>query len=595
MRSLKTYLLVALLVACNSTQLSPEAVSTLAAGSSRLSEFFASYWEENLQVYPTMATSLGDLRYNDQYPNYDSAEFRTEDKSRTTRHLAEIGNINRDELSGQDLLSYDIFVRSQQQYLDSFRFPDWLMPVDQYNDHNRFMRLGSGSSYQPFSTVQHYEDWFNRLGRLVISTDTQIANMKLGIDRGYSQPTIIMKKVVDQYDGFVVENVEDSPLWKSITDMPDSISQPERERLTLEYRELLSESVMPAYKRMRDYLRDEYQPKCRETVGMLDLPDGKAWYNYHVKRHTTTDLTVEEIHQFGLSEVKRLHNQMQQVMTKVGFDGGLHEFFSFLQADEQFYFDSEAELFAAYEAKREEVGKLLPKAFDIFPKAGFEIRPVESFRNRTASGASYRRASPDGSKPGVFYINTYDLKAAPKYRVETLYLHEAEPGHHFAGSIQRELQGLPAFRRFGGYTAYSEGWALYVETTGKELGLFTDPYMYYGALDAQLFRAMRLVVDTGIHYYGWTRNQAIEYMSTNSSMAGTKIESEVERYISRPGQALSYKIGQREIRQMRQRAEAVLGDNFDLKAFHREVLIDGALPMDVLGSKIDRWIESKRG
>lgn len=590
MRTFKTYLMVTLLVACNSVQLTPETVANLSAGSHRLSGFLAGYWEEYLQTHPLMATYQGDLRYNDQYPNDATAEYRAEAKARYERNLAEIGKINRDELVGQDLLSYDIFVRRQQQSLESLRFPGWLMPVNQYNDHNQFMRLGTGSSAQPFSTVKHYEDWFKRLSGLVAVGDTQIANMKLGLERGYSQPAIVMKKVVDQYDGFVTANVEDSPLWQSIVKMPDSIAQPERERLTQEYRVLLTESVMPAYARMRDYLRDDYQPKCRETVGMLDLPDGKAWYAYHVKRHTTTELSPEDIHQFGFAEVERLHGEMRQVMTEVGFEGDLQAFFTFLETDEQFFFATEAELFAAYEGKREEVGKLLPKAFDIFPKATFEIQPVESFRNRTASGASYRRAPADGSRPGVFYINTYDLKTQPTYRVETLYMHEAEPGHHFAGSIQREIEALPDFRRFGGFTAYSEGWALYVESTGKELGLFSDPYSYYGALDAQLFRAMRLVVDTGIHYYGWTREQAIDYMSDNSSMAATKIESEVERYIARPGQALAYKIGQREIRQMRQRAEAAFGDDFDVKAFHRQVLIDGALPMDVLGAKIDRWI-----
>jgi uncharacterized protein (DUF885 family) len=376
--------------------------------------------------------------------------------------------------------------------------------------------------------------------------------------------------------------------------MPEDIPEADRARLADEYRTLLTDTIMPAYAKMGDYLRDEYVPNSRESFGYSELPDGKNWYSFLVKTNTTTDLTPEEIHEIGKQEVARILDEMRMVMAEVGFEGDLQDFFEYVQVEDSFYYEDGADLVAGYETMKERINAVLPDYFDIFPKSDYEIREVEAFRAETAAGASYMPGTPDGSRPGVFYVNTYNLKAQPKFGMETLSLHEAAPGHHFAISIQQEIEGLPMFRRFGGETAYDEGWALYAESIGREMGLFTDPYQYYGKLNDEQLRAMRLVVDTGLHYYGWTREQAIEYMQQNSSMAATDIESEVERYMTIAGQALAYKIGQRAIREMRNRAEKELGDDFDVKAFHRQILIDGSLPMGVLSTKIDEWVAGEK-
>ena len=320
------------------------------------------------------------------------------------------------------------------------------------------------------------------------------------------------------------------------------------------------------------------------------MPDGEAWYAFAVAGHTTTDLKPDAIHQIGLAEVSRIRGEMGQVKEQVGFEGDLAAFFVHLQEAPEFYFEHEDDLIAGYVELQKTVNERLPRLFDVMPKADYEVRPVEKFRAKSAAGASYMSPSPDGSRPGVFYVNTFNLKAQPRYGMETLSIHEASPGHHFQISIQQEIESLPRFRRFGGYTAYVEGWALYAESIGKELGMFSDPYQYYGRLSDEMLRAMRLVVDTGLHAKGWTRERAIDSMKENSSMARTDIVAEVERYIAIPGQALAYKIGQRKISELRKRAEEKLGEGFDVKEFHNQILLDGALPLDVLDTKIDEWI-----
>jgi uncharacterized protein (DUF885 family) len=382
--------------------------------------------------------------------------------------------------------------------------------------------------------------------------------------------------------------------WGPIKAMPEDFPPAERERLTAAYRAAITDVLVPGYTKMRDFLRDEYLPAARESVGMSELPDGRAWYALKVREQTTTDLSPEAIHQYGLDEVARILGEMNAVREQVGFQGDLPAFFEFLKTDDQFYFKTPEEALQAYRDVQKKINPLLPKLFDVFPKADYEVREVEAFRAQSDAGASYQSPTPDGSRPGVFYLNTYNLRAQPNFLVETLSIHEASPGHHFQISIQQEVESLPAFRRFGGYTAFAEGWALYAESLGKELGLFTDPYQWYGRLSDEQLRAMRLVVDTGLHHMGWTRQQAIDYMMANSSMAESDVVAEVERYIVIPGQALSYKVGQRVIRELRTEAEAELGEKFDVRAFHRQVLTDGALPMGVLQVKIREWIASQK-
>jgi uncharacterized protein (DUF885 family) len=401
--------------------------------------------------------------------------------------------------------------------------------------------------------------------------------------------------VLVQLEAMVVERPEDSLFFAPVRAFPEGVAPADRERLTAAYTAAIRDEVVPAFRRLRNFVRDEYLPKTRSTVAWSALPDGAAWYAFYVQEHTTTDMTPEQIHEVGLNEVARILGEMDGVRQKVGFKGDLHEFFDHLENDPQFYYTQGADLLDGYRTLKVRIEAALPKLFSVFPKADYEVREVEAFRAQSAAGAYYQGASADGSRPGIFYVNTYNLKAQPKFGMETLSLHEASPGHHFQVTIQQELEDLPRFRRFGSdYTAYVEGWALYAEYIGKELGMFTDPYQWFGRLNDEQLRAMRLVVDTGLHAKGWSREQAIQYMLDNSTLAPTDVESEVERYIAWPGQALGYKVGDLRIQALRHRAEAELGDKFDVRAFHREVLGDGAVPMDVLEAKIERWIAGER-
>jgi uncharacterized protein (DUF885 family) len=391
-----------------------------------------------------------------------------------------------------------------------------------------------------------------------------------------------------------VDKPEDSLFWGPVRNMPTDFSQADRERLTAAYSAMISTKILPSYRRLRDFVRDEYLPKCRTSVGLDALPDGVAWYEYNVREITTTDYTPAQIHEIGLAEVARIHGEMRGVMKKVGFEGDLNAFLDYLQEDPKFFWDTREELIQGYVDIKKRVDPRLPDLFEILPKADYEVRAVEPFREKSAAGGQYQAASLDGSRPGIFYANAYDLKARPKWAMEALSLHEGNPGHHFQITIQREQKDLPKFRRFGGYTAYSEGWGLYAESLGSELGMYTDPYQYFGMLEAELWRAIRLVVDTGLHSKGWSREQVLDYMTANSSAAEARRVSEAERYIAIPGQALAYKIGQIKIRELRTRAEKELGPKFDVRAFHTAVLVDGALPLHVLEAKIDRWIEARR-
>ncbi len=591
--------LCVLLAACSADAPPPEAapapVTQAQGGPAELKALLDEWWELELKDNPIMATAIGDLRYNDQLPNTLTAEFRDKALARDKAFLERIRGIDPARLEGQDRLSHAIFLRDREEAIAGARFPGWMIPLNQFSNFGGFLaQLGSGKSLQPFAEAKHYDDFLARIAAAPAIFDTAIANMREGIAAGVVQPRPVVEKLIPQFDAHLVTDPEKSVFWGAVEAMPESIPAAERERLTAAYRTAIMETLVPAYARMRDFLRDEYLPASRDTVGLSALPDGAAWYAHRVRSQTTTDLTPEQIHQFGLDEVARILAEMNAVREQVGFDGDLPAFFKHLQDDPKFYFASEEEALQAYRDVQKRINPRLPALFDIFPKADYEVRAVEAYRAASDAGASYQAPSPDGSRPGVFYLNTHNLKAQPNFLVETLSIHEASPGHHFQVSIQQEVEALPAFRRFGGFTAYAEGWALYAESLGKELGLFTDPYQWYGRLSDEQLRAMRLVVDTGLHHMGWTRQQAIDYMKANSSMAESDIVAEVERYIVIPGQALAYKVGQRVIRELREEGERELGDRFDVRAFHRQVLVDGALPMDVLQQKIRAWIAEQK-
>jgi uncharacterized protein (DUF885 family) len=567
-----------------------------AAESRKLNEIVDSYFEEVLKLNPLLATSIGDPRYNDRFEVTISPEWRARSERLQRDYLERIGTVDPALLAGQDALTWEIFRTGRERDLEGFRFPGHLMPVNQFfSVPNSFAQLGSGNGMQPFKTVKDYEDFLKRIDGFALWTDQAIVNMREGMAKGYVLPRVLVERTLPQLAAQVVEKPEDSLYWGPIGKMPESFTAAERDKLTAAYRAAIAGKVIPSYRRLHDFMRDEYLPKARTSVGLDALPDGKAWYEYNVRNITTTGYTPAEIHAIGLREVERIHGEMRKVMAQVGFEGSLDEFFRFLNNDPQFVWPSREALIEGYVGIKKRVDPQLPKLFEILPKADYEVRAVEPFREKSAAGGQYQAANEDGSRPGIFYANAYDLKARPKWAMEALSLHEGNPGHHFQITIQREQKDLPRFRRFGGYTAYSEGWGLYAESLGPELGVYTDPYQYFGRLEGELFRAIRLVVDTGLHSKGWTREQVLEYIDANSATSEARRVAETERYIAIPGQALAYKIGELKLQELRQRAERELGPKFDLRKFHTVVLVNGALPLHVVEAEVDRWIASQRG
>lgn len=606
-RSLLVVALTFALVACGDEQQAAQAPAAplpatqpakpdATAVAQQLEGLYEEFWEEQLKLNPVQATFVGDARYNDQLPNFLSPEFRQQAHDFTQKWLDRVAAIDGSVLDGQARLSYDIFLRDLRNSLESEKFPTWLQPVNQFNSFASFLaQLGSGSSAQPFATVQDYDNWLKRGAAAPAIFDQAIANMREGMQKGVVQPKVLMQKVLPQLDALIKDKPEDTLFWGPIKNFPEGMAEADKTRLTEAYRTMVGEQIVPAYRRLRDFIASQYIPAARDTVALSALPDGEAWYAYNARNSTTTDLAPAQIHQIGLDEVARIHGEMRQVMAQVGFKGELQDFFKFMTSDKQFQFASEQKLLEAYNGLRTRVDAKIPEQFSLLPKAGFEIRPVESFRAASAAGGQYMPPSEDGTRPGIFYVNTHDLPSRKTWDMEDLYLHEAIPGHHFQLALQQELHDIPKFRRFGGETAFAEGWGLYAEGLGKDLGVYTDPYMYFGRLQGELWRAIRLVVDTGLHSKNWTREQVIDYMLANSATTNTEAVSEAERYIAIPGQALAYKIGELKIKELRAKAQAALGDKFDIRAFHAEVLKDGAVPLDVLETKIDRWIAANKG
>jgi uncharacterized protein (DUF885 family) len=572
------------------------AVDPVAAESQKLQELFDGYFEEYLALNPLLATSIGDPRYNDRFEVSIAPDWRARNERLQRGYLERISGLDPGRLGPQDRISYEVFRSAREMEIEGLRFPGYLVPLNQfYSVPNTFVQLGSGSGQQPFKTVQDYDAFLKRVDGLVAWSDQAIVNMREGVAKGYTLPRVLAERVLPQLESQVVARPEDSSFWGPIRNMPQDFAAPDRERLTAAYRSMIETKIFPTYRRLHDFVRDEYLPKCRETAGLGALPDGDAWYAYNVRQITTTDYTPGQIHAMGLAEVERIRNEMRKLMKQVGFEGDLEAFFDFMKSDPRFFYADPAALIQGYVDIKNRVDPNLSRLFDIMPKSDYEVRAVEPFREKSASGGAYQAASEDGSRPGIFYANTYDMKSRPKWAMEALSLHEGNPGHHFQISIQREQRELPKFRRFGGYTSYSEGWGLYAESLGKPLGMYQDPYQYFGMLQGELWRAIRLVVDTGLHAKGWTRQQVLDYMGENSAAGEARSVSEAERYMAIPGQAVAYKIGQLKIQELREKAERELGPRFNIRKFHTVVLANGALPLHVLQGEVDRWIAGQRG
>ena len=553
------------------------------------------YFKDYLKLEPIYATFVGVNDYNADFGGDLTEDYLKARHDLNTHYLAQVRAIDPKQLPADLQLSYDLFVYDRDMALVDETFPSRFMPISQfYSTVITMVQLGSGESAQPFKTVQDYRNWEQRVDGFIKWVALAENRMNQGIESKVVLPRVLVERIIPQLDAMLTTDATQSIFYSPIQHFPESFSEQDKAELTTRYQAMIAERIVPALTNLRDYFKQTYLPKSRATDGWSGLPNGKAWYQHLANSHTTTTMSVDEIHQIGLGDVARILSEMDKVREQVGFKGDLKAFFASLSSEPQYFYSDRQGLIDGYMVLKDKINHVLPNYFNVMPKADYVVKPVESFREQSAAGASYEAPAVDGSRPGVFYINTYNLKAQPKWGMTTLSLHEAAPGHHFQIAIKQELTGVPEFQRFSGYTAFEEGWALYAEYLGIEMGLFTDPYQYFGKLSDEMLRAMRLVVDTGLHSKGWSREQAIQYMKDNSPMAESDIVAEVERYMAIPGQALSYKVGQLKILALRARAEKALGDKFDLKAFHDQILTSGSLPMAVMENKIDRWIASKQ-
>ena len=578
----------------NNTQSDSKSLAVEQTASEKYLAMVDAFFQDQLKLEPIYATFVGVNDYNDQFGGSLTEAYLTERHQLNSRYFDLAKSINVEQLSAPLKLSYDMFVYDRNMELIGETYPERFLPINQfYSTVFTMVQLGTGESAQPFKTVADYKNWLSRLRGFIKWTELAQQRMDEGIASKVVLPRVLVEKIIPQLDAQLVEGAQNSLFYSPINLMPDSFSSDEKSELTQEYQAVIEKELLPALAQLRQYVNDVYLPNSRASDGWWGLPNGKDWYQHLANSHTTTTLPVDEIHQIGLSEVARILSEMDKVREQVGFKGDLNAFFASLSSEPQYFFTDKQDLIDGYMIIKDQINAVLPQYFDVMPKADYIVKPVEAFREKSAAGASYESPAVDGSRPGIFYINTYNLKAQPKWGMTTLSLHEAAPGHHFQIAIKQELTDVPQFQRFQGYTAFEEGWALYAEYLGIEMGVFNDPYQYFGKLSDEMLRAMRLVVDTGLHAKGWSREQAIQYMKDNSPMAESDIVAEVERYMAIPGQALSYKVGQLTILRLRADAEKALGDKFDLKGFHEQLLTTGSLPMAVMENKIATWIEAQ--
>jgi uncharacterized protein (DUF885 family) len=573
------------------------APSAMAGPSEDLAKVMKDYDEANLRLHPSAALYRGDTRYLDRYEDSLTPQYLAEARKLNQEERARLSAIDRAQLAYQDQLSYDIFAWTLKDDADGLALGEsfQLLPLDQfYGAHEGFAREMEWRSQFPFKTAADYEKAITRMKGFAHWIDTAIGKMRGGIAKGVVQPHFMVERLIAQTDELANKALDDSVFMGPVKNMPENIKGKQRARVAAQYRKAVAEIVVPAYQRLDAFLKTEYLAKARYTVGLSAIPGGKEMYLYLVKSHTTTDLTPEEIHDIGLKDVARDLAEMEKVKKDTSFKGSLDEFRTFLRTDPRFKFKDTDAMKAEFERIKAQTAANIGRLFGHIPKTQFEIRPFEPFVAPSKASAEFSGASADGSRPGIFYFNTYDLPSRPTYTTEVLELHEAVPGHHFQISTAMENTSLPEFRRFSGPTAYVEGWGLYSESLGSDLGFYTDPYQKFGRLSFDIWRACRLVVDTGMHWMGWTREQAIDYMLANTSLTKTDVTAEVERYIAIPGQALAYKIGQRKLFELRDHAKEELGAKFDIRHFHDEILRDGAMPLSILETKMDRWIAAEK-
>ncbi len=566
--------------------------------SKALHQLFSDSDEAALKLSPIEALFRGDARYASEFGDYITDDYIEALRRNAQSDLRRLRDIDRAALDPQDQIAYDVFEYQTKLKLDGLS-PEFVAltvvrPLNHLEGlHIQYPDISSGQSVATFKTLADYENGLKRIDGFAVYLDRAIGRMREGLKSGVVESKLTMGIMVDQLGDLIAQGVDKSPFYQPITDMPNSIGESDRARLAAAYREEIKDKVVPAYEHLRQFIKTKYLPAARNGVGIVNMKGGKKLYAYLVEQQTTTKMTADEIHRIGLKEVARIKSEMDKVRRTVGFKGSLHAFFAHLRTAKEFEPKSKEDLQARYADIAARIGAAVPTDFSLVPKTKLELRPVPDYLEQSQAAGYYNQGTPDGSRPGVFYFNTYDLPSRKIWGMETLYLHEAVPGHHFQTSLAQENTSLPNFMRFGGNTAYVEGWALYAEWLGHELGMYKDPYQQFGNLNDEQLRALRLVVDTGLHAKGWSRARAIKFMLDNSALSVTETTQEVDRYIADPGQALGYKIGQLTIKRLRKEAEEALGDRFDVRAFHAQVLDTGALPLEVLEAKIKRWIAAQ--
>ena len=570
-----------------------------ASAHDRLFQLFKESDEAYLQRNPLQALYRGDYRYADRLGDlYSDAHYQAE-KAAAEHDLASLGAIQRAELSADDQLAYDVFEFETKDSLRSLQ-PDLLplteaLPMNHfYGLHTEYPTVSSGTGGAPFANVSDYERALKRNDDFARNVDEAIVQWKKGEAEGVVDTKLTTRNMIEQLDNQLKLKPEDSPYWGPLKAFPKDMAEADRSRLTAAFRSSIGTVVYPALQRLRTFLANEYLGHAREGVGLKYMKGGDRLYGYLVQHNTTLPMTPDEIHNLGLSEVARITKDFEKVRAEMGFKGTLRQFFDYMRTSPKFQPKTREQLNQDYYRIRTAVDAKVPQYFTLVPKTQLVVRPYPPYREKFEAGGSYDSGTPDGSRPGTFYFNAYDLPARFTWEETTLFLHEGEPGHHFQISLAQENTALPSFMRFGGNNAYVEGWALYSETLGYDMGFYKDPVQRFGTLNDEMLRAMRLVVDTGIHAKGWTRDQSIAYMLANSGESKTDATAEVERYIAIPGQAVSYKLGSLTIQRLRDKAKAALGPKFDIREFHAQVLNSGALPLSILEAKIDRWIAAKK-
>jgi uncharacterized protein (DUF885 family) len=561
----------------------------------KLYRIVETWFDQYLALNPIQASQLGDHRFDDRFGDYASPSWLADSLGIDQEALERLATVNPRQLTDEDLITYEAFKLQRETSVRGYRYPSELLAVHQFgNWATVFAQLASGGGAHPFRTARDYENFLGRMDGFAAWSEQAINNLRAGVTKGVVLPRVVVQRTLPQLEGFArMEDPRETPFWAPLRQFPDAVSAAQRERLEQAWEAKLRTRVLPAYRRLHDYLAQEYLPRARATVSWAELPGGDAWYAYLARYHTGTDLTPDQLHELGRAEVARLRAQLAALQPALGLTGDPRAAFAAMRADTRYQPADPEELLAGYEALRERVESRLPELFLSQPTATFEIRAIEPYRAAAAAAAEYRSPSADGTRPGVFYVNTHDLPSRPTYLMEAVFLHEAVPGHHYQDAIAQETANLPRFRRFGWDTAFGEGWALYAESLGEELGLYQTPSSRFGALTLEIWRAARLVVDTGLHAKDWKRERAVEYLRANTGLGEADVQAEVDRYIAWPGQALAYKVGQLQILDLRRRAQRQLGDRFDLREFHEQVVGSGTLPLAVLEMKVEHWIETR--